>query len=79
MRLVRLTERDGEHEYDWFELASEDETAYEILLGFYGELDREDDYKDNVWWIDGCRTCWVYNDYPITETEIDVLRKFSIV
>ena len=81
-KLVKIGERNGEYEYEWYTIALKYETDHEIVSNFYGELDNSDwakKYnKDNEWWIDAGRTCWIEREYEISNTRRNTLREFGI-
>lgn len=75
--LLRITERQGEQEFDWYTLSSSDVTDKEVLEQFFGELDEND--GDQWYTNDWCSAVWIYSRTPINEEEIAILKKFIIV
>ena len=81
-KLVRIGERNGEYEYEWYTIAYKGSTDHEIVTDFFGELDNSDwakeTNKDDEWWIDSGRSCWVESEYEISEAQQKQLKKFNI-
>ncbi len=75
--LLRITERQGEQEFDWYTLSSPDVSDKEVLEQFFGELDENDGEQ---WYTnDWCSAVWIYSRTPINEEEIAILKKFIII
>jgi hypothetical protein len=83
-KLVKIGERNGEYEYEWYTIALKYETDHETLTDFYGGLDNSDwAIEDNKsmqgkYWIDGERICWIEREYEISNTRRNTLRELGI-
>lgn len=75
--LLRITERQGEQEFDWYTISSSDVSDKEVLTDFFGDLDKED--GDQWYTNDWCSAVWIYSRTPISQDEIAILKKFIIV
>jgi len=79
-QLCAITERSGEAEYEWFTLTTPEKENKELLEGFFGGLDtQEDDWGSKYMTSDWCSAVWVNSRREITEEEILTLSKFSII
>ena len=78
MQLARITERQGEAEFDWYALCEEDTDNKDILTQYFGDLDEEEVYGEKFMTSDWCSAVWVDNRRPIEDNEIATLKKFGI-
>jgi len=80
MELLKITERQGEAEFDWFALALNGETNKEILTHFFEDLDEKSDDTNESWYTsDWCSAVWVDSRQTITEEERATLKKLNII
>ena len=85
MILVTISEMNGEHEYEHFYFIEHsyllDATTAEedILKDYFGELAKLFEDRNDCWWIDNYRTCWVSRTDNITQEEYKTLKKLKII
>lgn len=78
MELARITERQGESEFDWYALCEEDTDNKDILTQYFGDLDEQEVHGEKFMTSDWCSAVWVDSRRPIDDNEIAVLKKFNI-
>ena len=81
MELLKITERQGEAEFDWFAIAENGETNKEVLTHFFEDLDEESNDEGTEKWLtsDWCSAVWVHSRQTITEEERTTLKKFNVI
>jgi len=78
MQLARITERQGEAEFEWYALCHEDTDNKDILTQYFGDLDEQEVFGEKFMTSDWCSAVWVDNRRPIEDNEIATLKKFGI-
>jgi|TARA_R110000751_G_scaffold45186_2_gene102792 hypothetical protein len=80
VELLKITERQGESEFDWFAIAEKGETNKEILTHFFEDLDEEsNDTKESWYTSDWCSAVWVDSRQAITKEERATLKKLNVI
>lgn len=78
LQLCKITERNGEAEYDWFTIGLDSESDYEVLEQFFGEITEDEFHEGSFLTYFGGSVYVSYRD-NITEEERQTLSKFRII
>ncbi len=81
VELLKITERQGEAEFDWFAIAERGETNKEVLTHFFEDLDEKSNDAGTEKWLtsDWCSAVWVDSRQPITKEERATLKKLNVI
>lgn len=77
--LIRITERQGEQEFEWYALSSTNEEERTILEQFFGDLDDAEENAGEYYTSDWFSAVWIHSRTKINDEEEAIIKKFILL